>query len=227
MRKIKLFIQSAGALLLASALIRFLIAVGSDPVLSLPEPMLGLPLRYTLLLLGGFELTVALICLSSKRPGFQLVWIAWVSSNYQVYWIGLKMMDYAPQTSCIGSVTDPLQLSRGNLSLVLSFLPLYFLLGSCIGLLWLWRESRRAKASIFHKMACPACGIHIRFDEHNLGQRFPCPQCFTDIIIRKPQLLKTVCFFCQEHIEFPSHAIGEKIKCPHCCKDITLKEMEA
>ena len=73
-------------------------------------------------------------------------------------------------------------------------------------------------------MSCPVCGVHIRFDERNLGQKIPCPHCQKAITLRKLDLLKMACFFCQEHIEFPPHAIGEKMPCPHCHMDITLKE---
>ena len=73
-------------------------------------------------------------------------------------------------------------------------------------------------------MACPACGVHIRFDARNLGRQIPCPHCQKTLALRKPDLLKMACFFCQGHIEFPTHAIGEKMACPHCNMDITLKE---
>ena len=75
------------------------------------------------------------------------------------------------------------------------------------------------------KMSCPACGVHIRFDERNIGQKKTrCPQCQTGITLRKPDLLKMACYFCKGHIEFPPHAIGEEMPCPHCQMDITLKE---
>jgi predicted RNA-binding Zn-ribbon protein involved in translation (DUF1610 family) len=224
MKLTKFFIQSAGAVLLAAALVRFLIATGSDMVLVMPEPLLGLPLRYGVLLVGGFELFVALICLFGWQPGLQLGWLAWASTNYLVYWIGIFIMHCYPQTTCIGSLTDPLQLSRGKLGLMIELLPLYLFFGSCSGLLWLWWISRRAKAVKFHKMTCPACGVHIRFDDRNLGQKIPCPQCHSAITLLKPDLLKIACFFCKGHIEFPSHAIGEKMCCPHCKMDITLKK---
>jgi uncharacterized paraquat-inducible protein A len=105
----------------------------------------------------------------------------------------------------------------------------YLLIGSCATLLWHWLRSS-SNPLLHHsstpslKMACPACGLHIRFAAQNLGQQIPCPQCKTTVTLRRPDLLKTVCFFCKGHIEFPTHAIGEKIPCPHCKMDITLKE---
>src|ERR1043166_9400695 len=86
MKSIKPFIFLAGGILLTAALTRFLIAFGNAQVMSVPEPLLGIPLRYAVLLVGGFELAVALICLFGKRTGLQLGWLAWLGTNYVVVW---------------------------------------------------------------------------------------------------------------------------------------------
>ena len=224
MKWIRYFILSSGAILLAAALTRFLIAAGSAQVMSLPEPVLGIPLRYAVLLVGAFELAMAMICLFGRQTGLQLGWLAWLVTNYAVYRIGLVTMGIHQQATCIGSLTDPLHLTRGVMGFIVGLLPLYLLLGSYAAVIWLWLEGRRAKAAKFLKMSCPACGVHLRFDDRNLGRKIPCPHCQKAITLRKPDLLKMACFFCQEHIEFPPHAIGEKMPCPHCKMDITLKE---
>jgi predicted RNA-binding Zn-ribbon protein involved in translation (DUF1610 family) len=186
--------------------------------------VLGIPLRYAVLLVGGLELLVAFICLFGRQTGLQLGWLGWLATNYLVYRIGLLTMNCHPQATCVGSLTDPLHLSRGTTGFIIELMPFYLLLGSYAAGIWLWMEGRKAKSAKFLKMSCPACGIHIRFDGRNLGQNISCPHCQTAITLRKPDLLKMTCFFCQEHIEFPSHALGEKIPCPHCKMDITLKE---
>ena len=191
----------------------------------IPEPMLGFPLRYTVLIVGGFELVVALICLFGKQVGFQMCWLAWLATNFFVYRIGLYWMHSHPQASCIGSLTDPLHLAPGISGIIIGIIPFYLLLGSYAGVIWLWlQEGRTGQAVEMLKMSCPSCGIHIKFASQNLGQKISCPKCQKSITLRKPDLLKIACFFCQEHIEFPSHAIGEKMPCPHCNMDITLKE---
>jgi len=224
MKGIKLFIYSAGAILLFAALERFLVAAGQVPVLALPEPVMGSPLHYAVLLVGMFELAVALICFFGRQTGLQLGWLAWLATNYAVYRIGLFMMHCHQQATCIGSLTDPLHLSGGVTGFMLGLFPIYLLLGSYAAMIWLWWASRRAKAAKYQKMSCPACGVHLRFDVRNLGQKIPCPHCQKALTLREPNLLKMACYFCKEHIEFPSHAIGEKMPCPHCNMDITLKE---
>ena len=45
MNGIKLFMRVGGAILLAAALGRFLLAAGTSPVLALPEPFIGISIR--------------------------------------------------------------------------------------------------------------------------------------------------------------------------------------
>ena len=225
MKWIKPFIYSAGAILLAAALERILVATGDAQSLSLPEPVMGIPLRYALLIAGAFELVVALICLFGRKTSLQLGWLAWLATNYMVYRIGLFTMHCHQQGTCVGSLTDPLHLAHGTTGIIISLIPVYLLFGSCVSLIWLWRGERwRMQKRESIKMSCPACGVHIKFASPFMGQKIPCPQCRAIITLRKPDLLKMACFFCHEHIEFPTHAIGEKIPCPHCKMDITLKE---
>ena len=114
MKWIRIFIFSAGVILLAAALNRFLIAAGDAQVLPLPDPMLGIPLRDAVIAVGAFELVVALICLFGRRVGFQIGWLAWLGTNYVVFWTGLLAMHCHPQATCIGSLTDPLWLHHGT-----------------------------------------------------------------------------------------------------------------
>lgn len=240
MKLIRPFIYSAGVILLVAALERFLIATGNvQRVLSRPDPVLGIPLRFAVLMVGGLELAIALICLFGKNISFQVGWLAWLLTNYVIFWIGLTYLHCHPQTTCIGSLTDPLNQSNGTIGLVMKCISIYLAFGSFASLIWV-RFSHEAKtvrsmearqhaaqrdAAIgLLKMSCPSCGVRIKFAFQNIGQNIPCPHCSKTITLRKPDSLKMSCFFCQEHIEFPAHAIGEKIPCPHCKMNITLKE---
>jgi hypothetical protein len=226
MKTVKLFILSAGAILLTAASERFLVAYNNAQIFALPDPLLGIPLRYSVLMVGIMELIVAVICLSKIRPFLQLGWIAWLSMNYAIWWIG---MNGHPQASATGSLTDPLQSSGRLIGYVIKSLPIYFSLGGIGGLIWLWRNDKIKRsdrdASEFFKIPCPACGGRVKFAASSIGRRIPCPHCQAAISLRIPEEnLKMSCFFCHEHIEFPAHALGRKIKCPHCKMEIGLRE---
>lgn len=223
------FILSAGTILLMAALIRFFIACGNAQVLALPDPLLGIPLRFTVLLAGGLEMLVACVCLFGRNVRLQTGWLLWLAINYLVVQFGLIWMNVHPQGTGIGSLTDPLHLTRGWTGLLVMAVPVYLVVGSCVAAVWLWIASpivarRQADQARQHKLSCPACGGHIQFRLENLGQRTLCPHCQSPVTLRKPENLKMPCYFCQQHIEFPAHAIGTKLPCPHCGKGITLME---
>lgn len=221
----RLFVKSAGFILLTAALSRFLVAVGNSQFLSLPDPALGLPIRYTVLLIGVIELLVALICLFGKGIYLQAGWLVWLATNYVIFLIGLFWMHCHPQVTCIGRLTDPLHLSRGFYGWITAFLPIYLVFGSYASLVWLLVTGRAdvpVGQSEFAKMSCPTCGGHIKFAAENTGQRIPCPHCQMLIALQTRGTLKMSCILCAGHIEFPVHAVGQKIACPHCDKTITL-----
>jgi hypothetical protein len=240
MKLIRSFIFSVGIILLAAAFERFLIATGNPQrVLLGLDPVLGIPLHFAVLMVGGLELATALICLFGKNAGLQIGWLVWLITNYVVFWIGLIYLHCQSQATCIGSLTDPLNLSSGMTGLVMEFIPIYLILGSLTGLIWVSfsKEAKAARlvtarlradqydiAAGLLRTLCPACGGKIKFHAQNIGQQIFCPHCQKAIILRKLESLKMSCFFCQGHIEFPAHAIGKKTACPHCKIDITLKE---
>ena len=234
-RWIKPFLCSAGAILLGAAAIRFAIAAGSAKTLDLPEPMLGFPIRYAALAVGGFELLIALVCLFGKQVGLQTACLAWLATNFIAYWVCLLAMHCHPQATCIGSLTDPLRLSRGTIGSIMALLPLYLLLGSYAALPCLWfgkpepvgateRGGSGCSPSPELKMPCPGCGTHIQFPAEYAGCRTQCPICQRTMVLRLPENLRMSCPSCQQHIEFPAHAVGQRIPCPHCNMGIILKD---
>ncbi len=223
---IQLFILAAGFILLAGALNRFLIAAGQAQVLSLPDPLLGIPLRWAVLIVGMFELTVALICLGSARAparsgsrprgphqdaanlaapahvGWPLAWLAWLGISYVVFGIGLVWQHCPPQATCIGSLTDPLRLSHGITGYIFEFLPFGLVLGSCAAIFsfWLSKKSRTTRLAAARQLA----------EERDAAAG----------------LLKMPCPSCGGHVKFPAQNIGQQIPCPHCQAPITLRKPE-
>jgi hypothetical protein len=145
---VKTFILSAGGLLLAAGLIRFLIAVGGAQAMSMPEPLLGIPLLYAVLAAGAVELTVAWICLSGKNRWLQIVGLAWIATVFVSYRIALLWEHVAPQGACWGTLTDPLHISRGATGFIVGLMPFYLVLGSCAAGVWSWRDGGFSQTTI-------------------------------------------------------------------------------
>lgn len=218
----KSFIPVAGGLLVAAALVRFLILFSPAQSLALPDPFLEIPLRPAIFSAGLLELAAGLVCLFGKNLRLQTMALAWLATNWLVYRIGLMWLGIHPQGTFLGMLTDPLKLAGTPAGFVAAWLPLVFV-GICYtATIDSWLGSRREN---FARISCPACGGHIRFARQNLGRKISCPHCRQNVTLRRPEEnLKMSCYFCQGHIEFPPHAIGEKMPCPHCKMDITLKE---
>jgi DNA-directed RNA polymerase subunit M/transcription elongation factor TFIIS len=161
--------------------------------------------------------------------------VAWLSFNYLIVRIGLFWMNAHIQGTCLGSLTDPLQIARGIPGLLAQLMPVFLLIGSGTLLFRSWRaasQERKSKPNTIGqqemaeqcKMTCPSCGGHIAFSRQNDGQAIPCPHCKASITLRRERSLKMSCTACQGHIVFPAHALGRSLQCPHCRVDITLKE---
>ena len=105
------FVASAGGILLVTGLAKVISAIGHARVLDAPDPLFGIPLRLVLLLVGQAELFIAFFCLFTKLRNFSLLAVAWVSSNFLVYRLGLWFIDWHQPCGCLGNLTDLLHIS--------------------------------------------------------------------------------------------------------------------
>ena len=102
------FIHSTGAILLAAAITRFAILIGHDQVLALPDPLLGIPLLYSVLIVAVVELGIAIVCLLGKRTDLQLALLVWWAIIGTAFAVGLYAERCHWQITCLGGLTDPL-----------------------------------------------------------------------------------------------------------------------
>jgi hypothetical protein len=220
------FMLTAGGILVLGSLTAFFTATGKSQPLDMPDPILGIPIRYIVLFVGIVELAIAGLCLFTSRKQWSLMLIMWLMVNLSVYRIGLWTMGWHHPYWLLGSLMEALNISPLMADGIISLFSAFLLIGSLI-LLCFGKGDQVAVPNYVDeslKMSCQFCGGHIKFATQNLGQKISCPHCQKHITLRKSDLLKMACFFCQEHIKFPAHAIGEKMPCPHCKMDITLKE---
>jgi len=181
---IRFFIYSTGGLLLAAALERFIIALGTAPVLDLPDPLLEIPLRYAVLGVGILELGVALVCRFGKSVTWFSVLATWLATNWAVYRIGLLCMGLHVQCTCVGRVTDPFQLPRGDASYILACLPICLVLGSYGTIYWLMRHRPRRLASGFLNSSREACESHVEVLASGVGQKIASPRGLNPVTVQ-------------------------------------------
>lgn len=227
MKYIQHFILSAGALLLAAALVSVLGNLAAFGHLHSRDPLLAASMPALIWVFGGVALAIASLCLLGRKTSIQLGAVLWFAIILCIYQIGVL---WQIPNGFAAYLVDPaagLGVSHHLVNLALQSLSIYLMFGSIYFSLqfWLSRSARVQVVAVdFQKIACPACGGRIQFSTANLGQITPCPHCQSTLVLRKLENLKMACFFCKEHIEFPAYAAGTKMACPHCKMHITLKK---
>jgi ribosomal protein S27E len=178
------FALSVGALLLAAGLERFITAAGDSQVLVMADPLLGMPVRYAVLCVGGMEVLVGLVCLFGRPGGIQTLLLVWLMTNWAVYQAGRLFMGSNVRCACLDSMTDPLRLSGGWVAQVTALLPFYLLAGAYAVLVVTWMRQRTRRRQEYLKVACPGCGGHIEFPTEGIEWKIDCPHCGGAIRLR-------------------------------------------
>jgi len=144
-RWVILFIRSAGALLIATAVAKFVSASGSAHVLQNLDPVFHISFRYMFLIAGAFEITVASVCILSKNCYLQTGLLLLISSNIALYRLSLWLVGWHGPCSCLGNLTDAIHVPPQVADDIMKGLLVYLLIGSCNTLLWLWRRGKDVK----------------------------------------------------------------------------------
>jgi hypothetical protein len=139
---LRIFLYSAGVLLLVTALAKIVSALGSARVLQNPEPILGVPFRTVFWIVGALEFMVALVCFFGRRLTVQAGLVAWLATNFVVYRLGLLWIGYHKPCGCLGNLTDALHVSPQTVDTAMKIILAYLLVGSYGALYWLWRQNR-------------------------------------------------------------------------------------
>lgn len=103
---------------------------GSARVLTTVDPIFGITFGQLMLAAGVAEVVVAILCYSSKRQVLSLGLVAWMSTNFVVYRLGLLWMDWHRPCSCLGSLTEALHIHPDAADNLMKILLMYLIIGS-------------------------------------------------------------------------------------------------
>jgi hypothetical protein len=140
------FLVPAGTVLLATGLAKLGSALGTARALGMTDPIIGVSFRKLILAVGAAELVIALLCVStlvSRRS--RLALIAWLSTSFLVYRLGLWSIGWHHPCGCMGNLAGVLHLSDHAADNIMKGVLAYLLIGSFGILFWQWRQ-RRAQA---------------------------------------------------------------------------------
>ncbi len=137
------FVMSAGVVLAITGLAKAFSAIGPARALDTADPLIGIPFRQLLLLVGLAELLISFFCLFTDNRRFSLLAVAWISTNFLVYRLGLWFIGWHRPCGCMGSLAGVLHLSDKAADNIMKGVLLYLLAGSYLLLLLQWRRARR------------------------------------------------------------------------------------
>lgn len=151
----RLFLVTAGGALAATGLAKAFSAVGAVRALDTADPLIGMPFRQLLLLVGLAELFIAFSCLFTDKRRFSLMAVAWISTNFLVYRLGLWSIGWHHPCACMGSLAGVLHLSDQAADNIMKGVLAYLLVGSYLLLVLQWRAAQGAPAAV-KQAAVPA-----------------------------------------------------------------------
>lgn len=147
LNRFKLF---AGVCFVVAGLAKVWSAFGNSKFLALVDPIIGIEFGQLMLVVGLAEIAIALVCWFGKRPTLTLGLVAWMSTNFVVYRLGLWWMGWKKPCSCLGNLTDALHISPQVADNIMKVVLAYLLIGSYGLLAWNWNNRRLAIAAKTH-----------------------------------------------------------------------------
>ena len=136
MKTIQVWLVGASAILLFTGMAKLLTAISDAKFLGLPDPLFTfLPNRQFLLRGGSVEFIVAISALKHADDRIKVGLIVWVSTLFLAYRIGLWLVGFKGNCSCIGNYGDLLRLTPKQADALAKMLLAYLLLPGCYFLL--------------------------------------------------------------------------------------------
>jgi Methylamine utilisation protein MauE len=137
----------AGVILIITGIAKIWNGLGNTKILAVVDPIFGVKFGPLMLAVGLVEIGIAVVCFFGKRQTLALLLVAWLSTSFVIYRLGLWWIDWHRPCNCLGNLTDALHLSPQAADNIMKVVLAYLLIGSYGLLLWQWRQ-RRAVARI-------------------------------------------------------------------------------
>jgi len=148
MKKVRWFLRTAAAILMFTAVAKVVSSFGYGTILQTRDPLIGFQFSDLLRLVGSVEIVVALVCVFSNRKLLQAALIAWLTTGFLFYRVGLVVVGWHRPCSCLGNLTDALHISPQTADTAMKIILAYLLIGSYVSIIWLWRQNQKASLAI-------------------------------------------------------------------------------
>jgi hypothetical protein len=141
------FARSAVAILLITAVLKLVAATGEARILAQADPLLTfLSYREIMVMASILELAVVGLILRESGRFRQVALVAWISTVFLAYRLGLWWIGHEGSCPCLGNVTRSIGLSPAMEDLGVKILLGYLVLGSYVLVIWQlvgrWKRGR-------------------------------------------------------------------------------------
>lgn len=138
------FITTTAVILMIAGGAKLWSAFGNGKLLALDDPIMGIKFVHLMLAAGLAEIAVALFCALTSHKSLGVALVAWMSTNFVVYRLGLWWVGWKKPCSCLGNLTDALHISPQVADNIMKVVLAYLLIGSYWFLFLEWRNHRFA-----------------------------------------------------------------------------------
>ena len=142
-RPFRVFIFSAGVLLLITSSAKLVSAVGAMQVLDVDEPIFRISFRHIFWVAGLIELFIAWACFLDVNLWYQAGMVASLATNFVFYRLGLVWIGWHKPCSCMGNLINFLHIPPQTADTAMKIILAYLFIGSYITLFWLWRQRKK------------------------------------------------------------------------------------
>ena len=126
----RLFLVSAGAILLITGAAKLWSSASPVRFLSMVDPLFGVQFRYLMALTGIVEIAVALVCFLRRNAHQAVLWVTWLSISILLYRIALALIGWRQPCHCLGDLGDALHMTPGMVDHLMKLILVYLLAGS-------------------------------------------------------------------------------------------------
>lgn len=104
------FLVAAGIILAVTGLAKLFTVTGDTTLLRVSDPIFGVEFRYLIAMVGLTELVIAGFCFFTRWDALSTVMVAWISSGFMLYRVGIRSADWQRPCGCLGNLTDVLRI---------------------------------------------------------------------------------------------------------------------
>jgi len=141
------YIYSTAVILFVTAVIKFISAFGTAPILDWLDPLMPLTNRHVFILAGALEAGISAFLFLGRELKTKTTLIAWLSIIYSIYRIGLWWAEAPNLCHCLGNLHEWFPISPVIENGVVWALLCWLLAGSNLFIIILWNNKETLKAS--------------------------------------------------------------------------------